>query len=340
MLEVQRQHRLMQLLPSDADSVSDDECCDTPICHPHHKVDLEVNDPQHRYSKNLRRYQIAWEDAGRPGSDFWGWLMDTEDTVSLDDCPRSLLNRQVVMYLSPRARREYELDVRRGRCYHSCQDTPFTTGEGEWIFVVALDQRMYCHKKVRGQFHHTSFLSAGPCCAAGAIRISDGSIKALYPHSGHYRPGEQHLVYLLEYLAERGVALRDFECDAQRVFKVCRDADKSKKSSTVFVSAGWLLALLRWKSRVATLIAPRLRVHPLCNALEVRHDNGPAPRKHVSPGGSPTSSSPEGARYAPNYFQQGFHPQPEFCASSTLLPPSMMPMERGRSETIKLRVGL
>ena len=56
---------------------------------------------------------------------------------------------------------------------------------------------LFCHRKTRGAFHHTSFLAGGPCIAAGTLVIHDGVLEELYPHSGHYRPGEHHLHQLL-----------------------------------------------------------------------------------------------------------------------------------------------
>ena len=35
---------------------------------------LEVEDPRHRYAKNLRRYHFEWVRLDRPGDDFFAWL--------------------------------------------------------------------------------------------------------------------------------------------------------------------------------------------------------------------------------------------------------------------------
>lgn len=50
----------------------------------------------------------------------------------------------------------------------------------------------------------------------------EGVLKTLYPHSGHYRPTNQHLRVLLKFLKSLGVDLDALEVDAQRVHKVAR----------------------------------------------------------------------------------------------------------------------
>lgn len=201
-------------------SQSDDETCETPVCRPHVKADLEVADPLHRYSHNLRVYHRHWTELTGGTGDFWSWLALRE--IDLPECPRSVLDAQVVQYLSPQERRQYELVVQDGVVSNS-QSERFSTGDGEWIFVISTELRLYCNRKLRGSFHHTSFLAAGPCCAAGGIEIDGGRVTVLYPHSGHYRPGEAHVRFVLDYLADRGVDLNAVACDAQRFYKVSRD---------------------------------------------------------------------------------------------------------------------
>lgn len=49
-----------------------------------------------------------------------------------------------------------------------------------------------------------------------------GVLKTLFPHSGHYRPTNQHLQGLLKFLRGLGVDLSALQVDAQRVHKVAR----------------------------------------------------------------------------------------------------------------------
>lgn len=58
--------------------------------------------------------------------------------------------------------------------------------------------------------------------AAGMLVAEKGVLKTLYPHSGHYRPTNQHLQGLLKFLRGLGVDLSALQVDAQRVHKVAR----------------------------------------------------------------------------------------------------------------------
>ena len=224
--------------PDDSDGSTSDEGepSELPMCTTHEKVHLEVTDSQHRYAKHLRMYHREWESRGSVGS-FWDWI-DAEPLVTMPDCPRERLQECRVAYLHlPEERAPYIVEVHQGRFYHpenpgtGEERSPYSTGEGEWIFVFSSarvraampplacqnqspsstpcptrlrgrpsaysPQVLFCHRKTRGAFHHTSFLAGGPCIAAGTLVISDGVLEELYPHSGHYRPGEHHLHQLL-----------------------------------------------------------------------------------------------------------------------------------------------
>ena len=223
--------------PDDSDGSTSDEGepSELPMCTTHEKVHLEVTDSQHRYAKHLRMYHREWESRGSVGS-FWDWI-DAEPLVTMPDCPRERLQECRVAYLYlPEERAPYIVEVHQGRFYHpenpgaGEERSPYSTGEGEWIFVFSSarvtaalshlrqsqntsyaaypsrlrvcpstdpSQVLFCHRKTRGAFHHTSFLAGGPCIAAGTLVIHDGVLDELYPHSGHYRPGEHHLHQLL-----------------------------------------------------------------------------------------------------------------------------------------------
>jgi hypothetical protein len=47
-----------------------------------------------------------------------------------------------------------------------------------------------------------------------------GAIRRVFPHSGHYRPGDEHVQYLLKFLAAKGVDLAALEVDGQHTMKV------------------------------------------------------------------------------------------------------------------------
>ena len=73
------------------------------------------------------------------------------------------------------------------------------------------------------RFHHSSFFGGKAVEAAGIIITnSSGRLLRLYPHSGHYRPGEAHLQRTLLFLKRHGLRLRRFDVDLQQIFHVAR----------------------------------------------------------------------------------------------------------------------
>ena len=109
-------------------------------------------------------------------------------------------------------------------------------GPDGWIFVLR-DNILYGAKKItsisgqsRQRFHHSSFFGGKAVAAAGIfITDDDGYLTRLYPHSGHYRPGEAHMQRVLFYLYHEGVDLRSFEIDTQQILHVARDGNDAAK---------------------------------------------------------------------------------------------------------------
>ena len=125
---------------------------------------------------------------------------------------------------------------------------PVCTGKEGWIFVLR-DHVMYGSQKVtapggcctadgassvRQRFHHSSFFGGKAVASAGIFLTNDqGRLTDLWPHSGHYRPGEAHMQRVLFFLRQHSVDLSTFEVDMQQIFKVCRKKspkDKAKKN--------------------------------------------------------------------------------------------------------------
>ena len=230
----------------DYSSNSDDETCGTALLIPHWKAELERLDPMHRYAKNLRAYEPAWKDQCSKTQTLWEWLEDNP-TFSLPECPRQTLDTQRVQYLDKESREAYKVDVKDGHFRRSGET--FFTGEGDWIFVLSSDKILYINRKERGEFHHTSFLGGESCLAAGWMTVTDGRLVDLLPHSGHYRPSDRHLRFLLRHLQTVGVDLQKVRCDAQRLVHVTRSPEKTKRSNVYYMPADSVLNLLQWKDR-------------------------------------------------------------------------------------------
>lgn len=216
----------------------------------HRKAWLEVSDKYHRYGKNLRSYYRLWERLGFPTNQFFDWLDSKGEAAgqplpNVEDCPRSVLDSDTVLYITnPEVTEGYALDIvcgedGRGRIF-DVDGRPVETGADGWIFVLR-DNVMYGAEKItsitghsKQRFHHSSFFGGKAVAAAGIIITDEeGYLTRLYPHSGHYRPGEAHMQRMLFFLHRKGVDLRTFYMDTQQFRHVSRDKDTGKKKEKV-----------------------------------------------------------------------------------------------------------
>ncbi|TKY47849.1 hypothetical protein E2542_SST29910 [Spatholobus suberectus] len=175
---------------------------------------LEAIDPRHRYGHNLHFYYDKWLKC-QSREPFFYWLDIGEGKeVNLEKCPRSKLQQQCIKYLGPMERLPYEVDVENGRFFYKQSGkllhTP--TGEGahaKWIFVLSTSKTLYVGKKKKGSFQHSSFLAGGATSCAGRLVVEYGVLKAVWPHSGHYRPTEENFKEFISFLLENDVHLSD-----------------------------------------------------------------------------------------------------------------------------------
>jgi hypothetical protein len=214
----------------------------------HRKAWLEVSDKYHRYGKHLRLYYRHWESLGCPTNMFFDWLDSKGEAAGqplpeLDECRRSQLDSDTVLYISnPQVSQGYALKCipdEKGRgLVVDVDGDPVGTGVDGWIFVLR-DNVLYGAQKItsvtghsKQRFHHSSFFG-GKAVAAAGIFITDehGFLNRLYPHSGHYRPGEAHMQRMLFFLYLEGVDLRTFEVDTQQILHVARDKDLPKQKN-------------------------------------------------------------------------------------------------------------
>jgi len=173
-------------------------------------------DPRHRYGLNLHKYYNEWikRDTVRP---FFHWLDigDGRDLNLQDECPRSTLKKELIRYLGPKEREHYEFIPQNGKLIYkqsgqlidTTQGSDITKGSGgsSWIFVMSTSKKLYIGKKLKGTFHHSSFLAGGATSAAGKLTVQDGVLKTISPYSAYYHPTEQNLSELLNFLKENGV---------------------------------------------------------------------------------------------------------------------------------------
>lgn len=185
---------------------------------------IEAIDPRHRYGHNLHMYYEEWckGDAGQP---FFYWL-DVGDgkDLELNECPRSKLRQQCIVYLGPQERENYEYIILHGKIIHKQSGKLLDTNQGsrgaKWIFVMCTAKKLYAGEKKKGMFHHSSFLAGGATLAAGRLETDDGVLKTISAYSGHYRPTDVSLVSFLSFLHENGVNLEEV-----KIYKASEDSE-------------------------------------------------------------------------------------------------------------------
>ncbi|XP_062209995.1 IQ domain-containing protein IQM2-like isoform X2 [Phragmites australis] len=173
---------------------------------------LEAIDPRHRYGHNLHYYYQHWLhcESKQP---FFYWLDIGEGKeVNIEGhCPRWKLLQQCIRYLGPKEREFYETIVEDGKMMYKLSRKIVDTSEGprdsKWIFVLSTTRVLYIGKKNKGTFQHSSFLAGGATSAAGRLIVENGILKAVWPHSGHYRPTEANFREFMNFLKKRNVDL-------------------------------------------------------------------------------------------------------------------------------------
>ncbi|GMI84186.1 hypothetical protein like AT3G13600 [Hibiscus trionum] len=172
---------------------------------------LEAIDPRHRYGHNLHFYYNQWLHS-QSQEPFFYWLDIGEGKeVNIEKCSRSKLQLQCIKYLGPIERKPYEVTVvdgkfvykQTGKLLHTIEET----GDAKWIFVLSTSKILYVGVKKKGTFQHSSFLAGGATIAAGRLVVDNGVLKAVWPHSGHYRPLEENFNDFVRFLRENNVDL-------------------------------------------------------------------------------------------------------------------------------------
>ncbi|CAL0306443.1 unnamed protein product [Lupinus luteus] len=169
-------------------------------------------DPRHRYGHNLHFYYDKWLQC-QSREPFFYWLDIGEGReVNLEKCPRTKLQQQCIKYLGPMERLSYEVVVEDGKFRYKQSGELLDTTEDEhakWIFVLSTSKILYIGKKKKGSFQHSSFLAGGATSCAGRLVIEHGVLKAVWPHSGHYRPTAENFKEFISFLQENNVNLSD-----------------------------------------------------------------------------------------------------------------------------------
>jgi hypothetical protein len=116
-----------------------------------------------------------------------------------------------VAYLDAEARKKYALDIRgsiwqRRKLLSTESMRTVHSGIGYAIWVAGGNPTtFYAGNHVKGQFHHSSFLSGGNVVCGGEMVVHNGKLKLLTGKTGHYQAGTSNFVNAIRLLQGMGV---------------------------------------------------------------------------------------------------------------------------------------
>ncbi|KAI3823183.1 hypothetical protein L1987_04615 [Smallanthus sonchifolius] len=180
---------------------------------------LEAIDPRHRYGHNLHFYYGKWlQSQSKEPFFYWLDIGEGKEVNLVEKCPRSKLQQQCIKYLGPMERKEYEVMIEDGKLLYKQTeeyvDTTESSKGSKWIFVLSTSRTLYVGIKKKGLFQHSSFLAGGATLAAGRLVSEKGVLKAIWPHSGHYRPTQENFQDFVSFLQENDVDITNVEMDS------------------------------------------------------------------------------------------------------------------------------
>lgn len=118
-----------------------------------------------------------------------------------------------VRYLDHAARKGYRLTFsgglasRNGNLFDTSGMRTVFSGPGSAIWVQSPKDNFYAGDHIKGQFHHSSFLSGGEVKCGGEMQATQGKITRISAKSGHYQPTAGHFAIALLALEQLGLNL-------------------------------------------------------------------------------------------------------------------------------------
>jgi len=212
---------------------------------------LEAIDPRHRYGHNLHYYYDCWLQC-ESKQPFFYWLDIGEGReIKLEGkCSRSNLQSQCIKYLGPKEREDYEVVIEDGKFLYKKSgqilDTSCGPRNAKWIFVLSTSKSLYVGQKRKGRFQHSSFLAGGATSAAGRLVVENGTLKAIWPHSGHYRPTEENFQEFQSFLKDNMVDLTNVKMSPAEedeefwgsLTRVASESEKTEDKTTAPAETG------------------------------------------------------------------------------------------------------
>ncbi|OEL14438.1 IQ domain-containing protein IQM6 [Dichanthelium oligosanthes] len=162
----------------------------------------------------LKRSSVSFFEVQKPESALsrWSRARTRAAKVGKGLCKDEKAQKLALQHwLEAKEREFYEVVVEDRKMMYKLSRKFVDTFEGprdaKWIFVLSTTRILYIGVKSKGTFQHSSFLAGGATSAAGRLIVENGILRAVWPHSGHYRPTEANFREFMNYLKKRNVDL-------------------------------------------------------------------------------------------------------------------------------------
>ena len=174
--------------------------------------------PVHPYGSNklVKKQYAKWEKS-KTSKDFSEYLK-----ARTNDKEKSAIKKDAVKYLSADEAEKYRATFDKHGYIR--QNDKAVHKDGLYMFVLNLEgTKLYIGKKVKGTFHHSSFLSGQSVQCAGNFAIKSGKVLGVTLSSGHYHPTKKDGERLRKFLK----ASENMGSDA-KALKIYAHGDKKK----------------------------------------------------------------------------------------------------------------
>lgn len=115
--------------------------------------------------------------------------------------------KKMVKYFSKEEAELFKIDFSSGRISQNGKNyfTDLNRPRPHTIFILDVEDNLYlCDCNSVNEIHHSSFNQGKAVKAAGEMYIHDGVILEVNNFSGHYRPSDQSLYYLIDTIEDKG----------------------------------------------------------------------------------------------------------------------------------------
>lgn len=138
--------------------------------------------------------------------------IEKNELLAVNDRSKKLDLNEVTRSLKPDERAKQRVDIYKGEFVKDMGyfDTSQMISHGKkgyaaYTLNIHGELSVFNHHGMTDNIAHSSMNAGAPVIAAGELKITDGKLKAITTHSGHYKPSLFNVYRVLEYFVDNGV---------------------------------------------------------------------------------------------------------------------------------------